>query len=107
MVFRPLIWAVDLKRRRWRKSRFGRFPYIPLAMVSSYFLSVFLGRETLEDHSQLLKKLINAGLGRLLAFRIYGGIGMSASSLHRESIDSLILGDFVLKTPYQFLESSL
>ena len=37
-----------------------------------------------------LKRLTNAALGRLQAFRMYGGIGMSESSLHRESIDSLI-----------------
>ena len=37
-----------------------------------------------------LKRLTNAALGRLQAFRMYGGIGMSASSLHRESTDSLI-----------------
>ena len=35
IVFRPLIWAEK------EESRFGRFPYIPLAMVSSYFVSVF------------------------------------------------------------------
>ena len=38
-----------------------------------------------------LKRLTNAALGRLQAFPMYGGIGMSASSLHRESTDSLIL----------------
>ena len=38
-----------------------------------------------------LKRLTNAALGRLQAYRMYGGIGMSASSLHRESTDSLIL----------------
>ena len=37
-----------------------------------------------------LKRLTNAALGWLLAFCMYGGIGMSASSLHRESTDSLI-----------------
>ena len=37
-----------------------------------------------------LKRLTNAALGRLQAFRMYGGIGMSVSSLHRESTDSLI-----------------
>ena len=48
IVFRPLVWAVDhLYRRRWRKSRFGRFLYIPLVMVSSYF--VILGREALQS----------------------------------------------------------
>ena len=34
-----------------------------------------------------LKRLTNAALGRLQALRMYGGIGMSASSLHRESTD--------------------
>ena len=39
-----------------------------------------------------LKRLTNAVLGWFQAFRtcMYGGIGMSASSLHRESTDSLI-----------------
>ena len=37
-----------------------------------------------------LKRLTNAALGQLQAFRMYGGIGMSASSLYRESTDSLI-----------------
>ena len=37
-----------------------------------------------------LKRLTNAAFGRLQAFRMYGGIGMSASSLHRESTDSLM-----------------
>ena len=50
---------------------------------------MFLGREALKDHSQLPKRLTNAALGWLQAFRMYGGIGMSASSLHRESTDSL------------------
>ena len=75
-----------LKKKKKKMARFGQFPYIPLAVVSSYFVSVF--RETLQEHSQLPKK---AGLGRLQAFRMYGGIGMSASSLHRESTDSLIV----------------
>ena len=59
-------------------------------MVSSYFVSV-LGRETLEDHSQLPKKANKCSVGAVdQAFRMYGGIGVSASSLHRESTDSLI-----------------
>ena len=41
-----------------------------------------------------LKRLTNAVLGRLQAFRMYGGIGMSASSLHRESTDSLIITQY-------------
>ena len=51
---------------------------------------MFLGRETLEDHSQLPKKANKCSVWGLQAFRMYGGIGMSASSLHRESTDSLI-----------------
>ena len=51
---------------------------------------MFLGREALEDHSQLPKKAYKCSVGAVIAFRMYGGIGMSASSLHRESIDSLI-----------------
>ena len=37
-----------------------------------------------------IKRLTNTALGRLQAFRMYGGIGMSTSSLHSESTDSLI-----------------
>ena len=59
-----------------------------LATFSSYFGSI-LGRETLVDHSQYLKRLTNAAFGRLQAFHMYGGIGMSASSLRRESTDPL------------------
>ena len=55
-----------------------------------YFVSVF----SIEKHSRstvsYLKRLTNAALGRLQAFHMYGGIGMSASSLHRESTGSLI-----------------
>ena len=51
---------------------------------------MFLGTETLEDHSQLLKRLTNAVFRWLQAFRMYGGIGMSVPSLHRESTYSLI-----------------
>ena len=37
--------------------RFDRFPYnITLAMFSSYFVSVSIGTETLDDDSQLPKK---------------------------------------------------
>ena len=42
-----------------------------------------------------LKKLKSSRLGRVQAFPMYGGLGMSAPSLHRESTDSLIyLNDF-------------
>ena len=44
-----------------------------------------------------LKRLTNAALGRLQAFRMYGGIGMSTSSLHRESTDSLIFTVYIAK----------
>ena len=58
-------------------------------MVSSYILC-----ESFFKHSRItvsyLKRLTNAVLGRLQAFLMYGGIGMSALSLHRESTDTLI-----------------
>ena len=38
--------------------------YLPLAMFSSYVVSV-LGRETLEDHSQLPKKANKCSIGQL------------------------------------------
>ena len=56
-------------------------------MVSSYFVSVF--KKHLRITVSYLKRLANAALERLQAFRMYGGIGMSVSSLHRESTDSL------------------
>ena len=48
---------------------------------------MFLGREALEDHSQLPKKANKCSVGAVASFSY---IGMSASSLHRESTDSLI-----------------
>ena len=38
-----------------------------------------------------LKRLKSSRLGRVQAFPMYGGLGMSAPSLHRESTDSLIV----------------
>ena len=38
-----------------------------------------------------LKRLKSSKSGRAQAFPMYGGLGMSAPSLHRESTDSLIL----------------
>ena len=38
-----------------------------------------------------LKRLKSSRLGRVQAFPMYGGLGMSAPSLHRESTDSLII----------------
>ena len=40
-----------------------------------------------------LKRLKSSRLGRVQAFPMYGGLGMSAPSLHRESTDSLIIYD--------------
>ena len=37
-----------------------------------------------------LKRLKSSRLGCVQAFPMYGGLGMSAPSLHRESTDSLI-----------------
>ena len=37
-----------------------------------------------------LKRLISSKFVRVKAFPMYGGIGVSAPSLHRESTDSLI-----------------
>ena len=48
---------------------------------------MFLGRETLEDHSQLPKKANKCSVGAVASFSyVWRRIGMSASSLHRESI---------------------
>ena len=38
-----------------------------------------------------LKRLKSSRLGRVQAFPMYGGLGMSAPSLHRKSTDSLII----------------
>ena len=71
IIFRPLIWAVDRfteeEEDGQRKSWFGRFLYIPLAMVSSYFVSVS-GRETLEEHSQLPIKANKCSVGAVASF---------------------------------------
>ena len=43
-----------------------------------------------------LKRLKSSRLGRVQAFPMYGGLGMSAPSLHRESTDSLMIFILVL-----------
>ena len=73
---------------------------------------MFLGKETLEAHSQLPKKAyISAAFGRLQAFRMYGGLSMSAPSLHRESTDSLkipIIGYvFLLYTSVKIIKNEV
>ena len=78
--------SVSMLKKKMEK--IGRFPYIPLAMFSSYFVSVSWYKNT--RGSQLAMYLTNAVFGRLQAFYMYGGLGMSAPSLHRESTDSLI-----------------
>ena len=54
---------------------------------------------TVTRGKMILPVYVNAELGWLQAFRMYGGIGMSASSLHRESTDSLILQYYVSGHP--------
>ena len=49
------------------------------------FSSYIVGRETLEDHSQIPKKVYK--LMQLQAFRMYGGLSMSVPFLHIQSID--------------------
>ena len=44
-----------------------------------------------------LKRLKSSRLGRVQAFPMYGGLGMSAPSLHRESTDSLMSADWAHK----------
>ena len=51
MVYRPFSLAVGRlkkkkKKEKMEKLRFGRFPYITLAMFSSYFVSVSRYRST-------------------------------------------------------------
>ena len=45
-----------------------------------------------------LKRLKSSKFVRVKAFPMYGGIGVSAPSLHRESTDSLITGILTLST---------
>ena len=42
------------------------------------------------DSYTMVRYLKSSRLGRVQAFPMYGGLGMSAPSLHRESTDSLI-----------------
>ena len=51
---------------------------------------MFLGRETLEDHSQLPKKANKYSVGAVVSFPYVRRHRRVASSLHRESTDSLI-----------------
>ena len=48
--------------------------------------------------ARYLKRLKSSRLGRVQAFPMYGGLGMSAPSLHRESTDSLIMVDIDIVT---------
>ena len=70
---------------------------IPLAMFSSYHSRITVS---------YLKRLTNAAFGRLQAFRIYGNIGMSAPSLHRESTNSLI-HVYTYQTVYSLCHGSM
>ena len=49
---------------------------------------MLLGRESLANHDHIPKKALNPQFVRVKAFPMYGGIGVSAPSLHRESTDS-------------------
>ena len=46
MVCRPFSCRSFIEEEKMEKSRFGRFPYITLAMFSSYFVSVSRYRST-------------------------------------------------------------
>ena len=48
-------------------------------------------RESLANHDHIPKRLKSSKFVRVKAFPMYGGIGVSAPSLHRESTDSLII----------------
>ena len=66
------------EKRRWRKLRFDRFPCSILAT-----LGVLSGRESLANHDQIPKKAFKSStFVRVKAFTVYGGIGVSAPSLH-------------------------
>ena len=84
-------WAVE-EEKVWRKSRFDRFPCI------NYYSSVFwLHWECcwLENHTQNmvrhLERLKPPTFECVQAFPMFGGVGVSMPSLHRESTDSLIM----------------
>ena len=50
-----------------------------------------------------LKRLKSSRLGRVQDFPMYGGLGMSAPSLHRESTDSLIVVSTVHPTSFYII----
>ena len=50
-----------------------------------------LGRESLANYDHMPKRLKSSKFVHVKSFPMYGGIGVSAPSLHRESTDSLIL----------------
>ena len=75
------------KNKKMTKSLFCRFPYLTLTGRSS-------GAGVLYDHSRSTvsypKSLRIQVFESLEAFKMYYAIGVSVSSLHRESTDSLI-----------------
>ena len=59
---------------------------------------MLLGTESLENHDHIPKK---AKFVRVKAFPMYGGIGVSAPSLHRESTDSLMMACTMVHREYK------
>ena len=52
-----------------------------------------------------LKRLKSSKFVRVKAFPMYGGIGVSAPSLHRASTDSLIISSLIQQRQLSFLHS--
>ena len=77
----------DKWRRSKRKSQRWTWILLSEGQTLPYYTK---GTSRTKIRPSHVKRLTNAALGRLQAFRMYGGMGMSASSLHRESTDSLI-----------------
>ena len=75
-----------LKKKK-RKKMSVVFPCIILAM---YFRQCYWVHSDSYTMVRYLKRLKSSRLGRVQAFPMYGGLGMSAPSLHRESTDSLL-----------------
>ena len=80
------------KRKKKKKEKIAVFPF---SVYNSYFrqfvsvIGYIVTRTRWSD--TYIKRLKSSRLGRVQAFPMYGGLGMSAPSLHRESTDSLII----------------
>ena len=99
IVFNQTNSSVGVMKKKKKKKKKKKMEKIEVRPISVYNCSgiFYLLWECrwVQNHSQTmiiyLKRLKSSNFVRVKAFPMYGGIGVSAPSLHRESTDSLIM----------------